>query len=218
MKPPTGTPNIPGVHPNKLTYAELMDKTEQLANCILKVDPSAMIFGPVSYGWQEFITLQESPDSVDLNKTYGTFLDYYLDKLQHLEKQDGKRLVHVLDLHWYPEAQGGGIRITENDTSSESIEARVQAPRSLWDPELCGKSWITQWSTQNKPICLIPWVQAKIDKHYPGTKLSFSEYDYGGGNHVSGGIAQADVLGIFGKTGVYLSSYWGDLNPYNMAL
>ncbi len=25
------------------------------------------------------------------------------------------------------------------------------------------------------------------------------------------------MLGIFGKTGVYMSNYWGDLNPYNKA-
>ncbi len=205
------------IHPDKLTYPEIFDKSVQLAHAILKVDPTAMIFGPVAYGWQEFLSLQESPDYVEMNKTYGSYLDYYLAQFQAQEKKDGQRLLHVLDLHWYPEAQGGGMRITENDVTSDSIDARVQAPRSLWDPDYIEKSWITQWSTHNKPIRLIPWVQEKIDKNYPGTKLSFSEYDYGGGNHISGGIAQADVLGIFGKTGVYMSNYWGDLNPYNKA-
>ena len=78
------------------------------------------------------------------------------------------------------------------------------------------KSWITQ-STGGKPIQLIPWVKQKIDKYYPGTQMAFSEYDYGAGGHVSGGIAQADVLGIFGKYGVFLSNYWGDLKAYNKA-
>jgi mannan endo-1,4-beta-mannosidase len=171
----------------------------------------------VAYGWQEFITLQETDDYKEMNATYGSFLDYYLTKLREQEKKEGKRLLHLLDLHWYPEAQGNGMRVTENDIAPDSIDARVQAPRSLWDPDYVEKSWITQWSTHNKPIRLIPWVKEKIDKDYPGTKLSFSEYDYGGGNHVSGGIAQADVLGIFGKYGVFMSNYWGDLNPYNQA-
>ncbi|HJT24204.1 MAG TPA: hypothetical protein VJ873_06480, partial [bacterium] len=55
------------------------------------------------------------------------------------------------------------------------------------------------------------------NKRCPGTQLAFSEYDYGAGNHVSGGLAQADVLGIFGKYGVLLACYWGDLKPYNQA-
>src|SRR6185369_10007154 len=33
-------------------------------------------------------------------------------------------------------------------------------------------------------------------------------YNYGGGDHISGGIAQADVLGIFGREGVYAASQW----------
>jgi hypothetical protein len=35
------------------------------------------------------------------------------------------------------------------------------------------ESWITQWSTQG-PIYLLPRLHAKIDQHYPGTKLSIS--------------------------------------------
>ncbi len=207
----------PRLHPAKPTYQEMVEKTEALAGAVLKVDPSAQILGPVMYGWQEFLTLQDAPDSARFNKTYTTYVDYYLDQMKELEKRHGRRLLHVLDLHWYPEAVGGGKRITLGDISPESVEARLQAPRSLWDPGYVEKSWITQYSTQGQPIQLIPWLKAKIDRHYPGTKLSFSEYDYGAGDHVSGGLAQADVLGIFGKYEIFLASYWGDLKPYNQA-
>ncbi len=205
----------PRIHPAKTTYWELMNNSETLAYSILKVDPTAMIFGPASYGWNAFTTLQDAPDSADTNKSMGSFLDFYLDQMRYIEKRDHKRLLHVLDLHWYPEAQGGGKRITQNDISPASIDARLQAPRSLWDPSYLEQSWIT--SSLQKPIQLIPWVQAKINQRYPGTKLSFTEYDYGAGDHVSGGLAQADVLGIFGKNGVFLSCYWGDFKPYNQA-
>jgi len=207
----------PRIHPEKVGYQELVDKSEATASNILRLDPEARIVGPAAYGWQEFLTLQEAPDHKGLNASFGTFLDFYLEKMALLEKKGGKRLLHILDLHWYPEAQGGGKRITEGDTSPDSIEARVQAPRSLWDPGYVEKSWITQWSTGGKPIALIPWAKAKIDQRYPGTTLSFTEYDYGAGNHVSGGLAQADVLGIFGDQGVFMSNYWGALKPYNQA-
>ena len=37
-----------------------------------------------------------------------------------------------------------------------------------------------------------------------------TEYNFGAGDHISGGLAQADVLGIFGREGLYLGNYWGD--------
>jgi mannan endo-1,4-beta-mannosidase len=37
-----------------------------------------------------------------------------------------------------------------------------------------------------------------------------TEYDFGGGGHISGGLAEADVLGVLGREGVYLANYWGN--------
>ena len=71
------------------------------------------------------------------------------------------------------------------------------------------KSWIAA-EPGGKPIRLIPWLQEKIAARYPGTKLAMTEYDFGGGDHISGGLAQADVLGVFGREGVYLANYWGN--------
>jgi hypothetical protein len=89
-----------------------------------------------------------------------------------------------------------------------TIDARVEAPRSFWDPTYQEKSWIgDQWK---KPVRLIPWLKELVAKHYPGTKVSMSEYNFGTGDHVSGGIAQADVLGVFGREGLYLGNYWGN--------
>ncbi|HVZ79384.1 MAG TPA: glycoside hydrolase family 44 protein [bacterium] len=209
----------PRLHPKKVSYWEMRNKTEDAAENILRVDPSAVILGAVCYGWNEFISLQDAPESKDetMKKQFPTYLDFYLDAIHRMQVAYHKTLVHGLDLHWYPEAQGGGKRITENDISPDSIEARLQAPRSLWDPGYVEKSWITQWSTGGKAIQLIPWVKEKIEKYAPGTKLCFSEYDYGAGDNVSGGLAQADVLGIFAKYGVYLACYWGDLKSYNKA-
>jgi hypothetical protein len=173
-----------------------------------------MIFGPVCSGWNGFLTLGDAPDSADTNQSLGTFLDFYLDQMKYIETRDRQRLLHVLDIHWYPQAQDG-LRITDNSVTPAAIEARVQSPRSLWDPSYMEKSWITDSVKQS--IRLIPWLQDKITKHYPGTQIAISEYDYGAGDHVSGGLAQADALGIFGKNGVFMSNYAGDLKPYNKA-
>jgi hypothetical protein len=88
----------------------------------------------------------------------------------------------------------------------------MQAPRSLWDPDYVEKSWIGQWYRSYLP--LLPKVIQSINSYYPGTKLAITEYDYGGTDHISGGIAMADVLGIFGKYGLYFASYWGGSDTY----
>jgi autotransporter-associated beta strand protein len=196
------------VHPEQTTYAELLQKSIAYATMIKSVDPSALVYGPVSYGWEGYESLQDAPDSA----ADGNFLNYYLKNMASASSTAGVRLLDALDLHWYPEAtginaSGQATRITEDDTSPGVVAARLQAPRSLWDPTYTETSWITQDSTGG-PIDLIPRTQAQITANYPGTKLSFSEYNYGAGDDISGGLAEADVLGIFGKYGVYSANEW----------
>jgi hypothetical protein len=193
----------PRIHPNPVTYDELLQRTIATASAIKNVVPTTFVLGPVSYGWNGYVSLQNAPDAA----AHGDFLSWYMDQLQAADAASGRRLVDVLDLHWYPEATGGGARITDTGTSAAEVAARLQAPRSLWDPTYTETSWITQWSTQG-PIELLPRLQAKIDAHDPGLLLAITEYNYGGGQDISGGIAQADVLGIFGRYGVYAAALW----------
>ena len=51
-------------------------------------------------------------------------------------------------------------------------------------------------------------MKEKIAAHYPGTRLAITEYHYGGGDHISGGLAQADVLGILGREDVFAAALW----------
>ncbi len=191
------------VHKAPLTYAEIASRNIAYAKAIKAVVPGAHVVGPVNYGWAGYVNLQSAPDSA----ANGDFLTWYLGQMKAAEASAGKRLVDGLDLHWYPEATGGGTRITDNGTGAAEVAAREQAPRSLWDKTYTETSWITQSST-NGPIELIPREQAKIDATYPGTKLSFSEWNYGGGGDISGTIAAADVLGIFGAYGVDMAMFW----------
>ncbi len=57
-------------------------------------------------------------------------------------------------------------------------------------------------------VRLLPRLKEKIAQFYPGTKLAVTEYYYGGGDHISGAIAQADVLGILGREGVFAAALW----------
>ncbi len=191
------------IHPNAVTYAELLSRSVDYATAIKRVVPQARIFGFVSYGWYGYTELQGAPDANGRD-----FTDFFLSSMSAASASAGRRLLDVLDLHWYPEARGGGVRVMGEDTSAAVVAARVQAPRSLWDPTYVETSWIAN-SLSGQPIRLIPRMNAKIAAHYPGTKLAFTEYYYGGGNHISGAVAQADVLGVFGREGVFAANLWG---------
>jgi len=195
------------VHPDAPTYAEMISKTTAFTKAIKAVAPDALTFGPVSYGWYGYVRLQGAPDAGDRD-----FLSFYLKKMKSKSTAAGIRLLDVLDLHWYPEVRVGdyhnGTPITGTNTSPAVVEARIQAPRSLWDSTYIENSWITHDWLGDKPITLIPLMLDKIAHNYPNTKLAFTEYDYGGGHDISGGIAQADVLGIFGKYGVFAAMQW----------
>lgn len=206
----------PRIHPLKPTCVELLNKSIALASAVKDVDPDAHICGPVLYGFAAFNTFQDAVDwsTVKSGQSYSWFIDYYLDTMKQASTAQNRRLLDVLDLHWYPEAQGDGSRIcdTQPPYSQANAEARMQAPRTLWDQGYYENSWIGAWFKWALP--LLPKITQSINTYYPGTKLAFTEYNYGAGDHISGGIATADVLGIFGKYGVYLSTYWGSNRAY----
>lgn len=190
------------IHPAAVSYSELLSKSIATATAVKAVAPQGKTIGFVSYGYYGFTTLQGAPDGAGRD-----FTDYFLDGMRAASATSGTRLLDVLDLHWYPEARGGNVRVIGEDTAAAVVTARLQAPRSLWDPSYVETSWITS-SNGNRALRLIPSMKEKIAAHYPGTDLAFTEYYYGGGNHISGGIAQADVLGIFGREGVHSAALW----------
>jgi poly(3-hydroxybutyrate) depolymerase len=224
----------PRMHPANVTCAEVVGKSVDLAKTIKIVDQSAEVFGGSFYGFSENYDLQSSADWAAIkaaNPSYKWYVDHYLKTFKDESVLANKRLLDVLSFHWYPEAQGDG-RITDQNTySTNDITARLQAPRSLWDPTYSTytntppyangeNSWVLQnfgagsW-TGNNYFPLIPTVKNSINTFYPATKLGFGEYNYGGGNHITGGLTHADVLGVFGKQGVYYANYWetyGEIN------
>ncbi len=194
-------------------YAEIVQRTRDYANAAKAVNPAVTIFGPVNYGWQGYVRLQNAPDHMNRD-----FLDFFLQQMAQAEGTDGHRVLDVLDVHWYPEAlgasagPGGFTRITDGDpahfpNAPGVVAARKQAPRSLWDAMYSENSWIVT-DALHAPIRLLPRLKDKIAAHYPNTRLAITEYNYGGGDHISGAIAQADVLGIFGREGLFAANLW----------
>ncbi len=197
------------VHPEKTTCAEIVELAKEYAAAIKDVDPKAEVFGPALYGFAAYTTFQGASDwnALAAERGYRWFPDYYLDEMRKAEEESGKRLLDVFDVHYYTEALGAcGERSCNHYDNEDCIDARLQSVRTLSEAGYIEDSWIGQWGQSFLPI--LPNLQQSIDEYYPGTKLGISEYNFGGGDHISGGIAQADAFGTFGKNGVYFATLW----------
>lgn len=190
---------------SKTTYERIISNNIAYARMIKSVAPDSLVFGPVNYGWQGMKSFQDAPDAAGR-----PFVETYLDAVRKASKSAHRRLVDVYDFHWYPEATGGGVRIIygQSPDKPETEAARIQSPRSLWDPTYVEKSWITN-SLGGKPIMMLPRMAEKVAKHFPGTKLAITEYEFGGRTKMSGALAQADALGVFGRYGLFAACHWG---------
>ncbi|MBE0699819.1 MAG: glycoside hydrolase family 44 protein, partial [Anaerolineaceae bacterium] len=190
------------VHPEMTTYDEVRDRTFLYAPVLKQIDPTAQTLGPVSWGWCGYLysakdECKAGPDYAAHNNTY--FVEWYLQQMAAYEKEHGVRLLDYLDLHIYPQAQGIA---SDSPGDPNAQELRLRSTRSLWDPTYTDESWI------DKPIFLIPQMREWVDKNYPGTKLALTEYSWGGKGSLNGALAQADILGIFGREGLDLATLW----------
>ncbi|HEX7028239.1 MAG TPA: glycoside hydrolase family 44 protein, partial [Gammaproteobacteria bacterium] len=205
-EPALWSQNHPRIHPAPAGAQELVERSVTTAAAVKDVDPSAQIFGPALYGFAAFNHFQNAPDWPALSGSYTWFIDYYLAQMKAASDGQGRRLLDVLDVHWYPEATGDHrITLSEGNTRNDKI-ARLQAPRTLWDPDYRENSWIAQSHSDFLP--LLPRLQNAIDSLYPGTRLAITEFNYGAAADITGGVAIADVLGIFGKYNLYAANYW----------
>lgn len=215
-EPDLWTSTHPRLVTQKPTITNFLNRSAALARTIKRMDRNAEVIGLVSFGWGGFESFSSASDwSQYRAMRYGWFIDAYLGEMKKRSDSSRTRLVDMISLHWYPEATGFShtsgaqerVYNSANPTDSGVAKARMQSTRSLYDPSFRENSWITNFG-QGAAINLLGRVRNSINRFYPGTKIAFTEYNFGGRNHISGGIAQVDVLGIFGKQGVHLANCW----------
>ena len=196
----------PRIHPAIVGAAELVERSVALASAVKAVDPGAGVMGPALFGMSAYIDLAEAPDWPQCRAaTAGSSTT--ISSACARPGAGRTRLLDALDVHWYPEARGDHRIIDAAATTARDVAARLQAPRTLWDPAYVEDSWIGQYRRQFLPHPAAPeGLRRPVLPRHP---LAITEYDYGGGDVISGGLAQADVLGIFGRYGVFLATLWG---------
>lgn len=192
------------VHPDPLTYDELLERTLRYATAVREADPEALIAGPSEWGWSGYHysakDLEAGASARPDRRAHGDvpLVPWYLGKMREHERATGKRLLDVLDVHFYPQ----GANVYGAAADPETAALRVRSTRSLWDPSYRDESWI------GEAIELIPRLKRWIAENDPGLKLSIGEYNFGGEQHASGALAEAEALGRFGSEGVDYAFYW----------
>jgi fibronectin type 3 domain-containing protein len=209
--------------PNPVTSDNYIAKTITLAEALKDQFPNMVIFGPVHYGFQGIYNWQGELSTTPSGANW--FPDKYLTALSTASASYGKPLVDVYDFHWYVEeydANGNRATSLSGTTLTDAqVQLIVQSPRALWDPTFTDSTNSNPWIYEelgNTPINILGRLQAKINAEFPGMKISITEYENGGWNHIAGTIAQADDLGIFGAQGLFAASFWPPNGTYPYAL
>ena len=209
--------------PNPVTSDDYIAKTITMTEALKNQFPDMVLFGPVHYGFQGIYNWQGELSATPSGSNW--FPDKYLTALSTASASYGKPLVDVYDFHWYAEEYDANgtrsIDMTGTTLTDAQVQLIVQSPRNLWDPTFTDSTNSNPWIYQelgNTPINILGRLQAKINAEFPGMKISLTEYENGGWNHIAGTIAQADNLGIFGSQGVFAANFWPPNGTYSYAL
>lgn len=225
------------VHPSPSTYDEVTNNGIATALAVKTADPTAEVSGPVvDYWWNYFYSKKDiesgwssgSPcwqpwsNPIDRNAHGGVpFIEYYLQQFKAAETTYSERLLDYVDLHAYFAATYNGASVaftTAGDTGEQ--QARLNSTRVFWDPTYTDQNYPqpnyttdqNYTSSCNVPLQapeVIPMMKNWVANNYPGTKLAITEYNWGGQEHINGALAQADILGIFGREGLDIGTLWG---------
>jgi len=209
--------------PNPVTSDDYIAKTITMTEALKNQFPDMVLFGPVHYGFQGIYNWQGELSATPSGSNW--FPDKYLTALSTASASYGKPLVDVYDFHWYAEEYDANgtrsIDMTGTTLTDAQVQLIVQSPRNLCDPTFTDSTNSNPWIYQelgNTPINILGRLQAKINAEFPGMKISLTEYENGGWNHIAGTIAQADNLGIFGSQGVFAANFWPPNGTYSYAL
>jgi PKD repeat protein len=192
------------VHPTGASMDEMRTRMIDYASQIRAADPGALIVGPEEWGWSGYLLSgydqqygSEHGWSFMPDRSAHGGMDYLPWLLSQL-KQDGRHLLDIFTVHYYP--QGGEF---SNDTSTSMQLTRNRSTRSLWDPNYTDPTWI------NDKVKLIPRLRTYVNTYYDaGTPIGITEYNWGAENHINGATTQADILGIFGREGLDIAVRW----------
>jgi uncharacterized protein (TIGR03437 family) len=214
------------IHPDPYTYDEVLALDIRYAEAIKTADPTALVSGPVGDNWASLWFSKKDivsgwargnywSNPADRNAHGGVaFLAWYLQQLRAYEQQHGLRLLDYLDQHAYMAPPNIAFS-PAGDSNTQAI--RLDSTRVFWDPTyiVSNDYWIRDVDNNGAPVSprLIPRLREIVNQNYPGTRIGITEYNWGALDNINGALAQADLLGIFGREGLDMATLWGPPKP-----
>ncbi len=136
-------------------------------------------------------------------------IEYYLRAFKAAQDADPRhtRFLDYLDIHTYFAAGDAMLKPAGNSRQQQVV---LDSTRVFWDPTYTNFMFRDpDHPAKAAAPAMIPRMKRWIAADYPGTKTAITEYSWGGAEHISGAVAEADVLGIFGREGLDLGTIWG---------
>lgn len=215
------------VHPDPMTYDEVTGNGLKVAKAVKAADPAAEVTGPVIDFWLNYFYSSADLQSARKHawnfataaldrKAHGDvpLVEYYLRAFHAAQDADPNhtRFLDYLDLHTYFAAGNAMLKPAGNSRQQQIV---LNSTRALWDPTYTDfpfrnpNNMVLTMAPQ-----IIPRMKRWVADDYPGTRTAITEYNWGAPEHISGAVAEADILGIFGREGLDLGALWGppDLN------
>ncbi len=217
-----------GVAAQPATYDDMLARDTATAVAVKAADPTALITGPVPSGWWGMLFSKKdlvngwatSPycyydNPVDQNAHGGVpWVAYYLRQMNQFEQTNGYRLLDYLDVHAYITPPNIGF---DTNYSSANTALRLSSTRAFWDTNYIVPGFANcqgYYDTKGNPVApaLVPTMRGWVSANYPGTKTAITEYNWGALEDITGAVAQADILGIFGREKLDMATMWPDGN------
>jgi Glycoside hydrolase family 44 len=197
-----------------LGYDELWERTVKYAEAIKRADPTAKVAGFCSWGWSDLFYSATDEASNHYARpdhhAHGSvpLAEWFIRKCGEYKKKHGMSVVDVFDFHWYPQGRlNGKTPYLGKGMDPKLNELRLRSTRDLWDPSYRQESWIDE-ASPGQATKVIRRIREWIDLHNPGMEISLGEYNFGGGDNITGGLAQADAFGILSREKVDLAFIW----------
>lgn len=212
------------VHPSAPTYNELRDIYLTETGKLKVWDPQAVGFGWVSCCWGPYWNGGQVGSDKAAHANID-FMPWWINEVMWNDQISGTRTLDVLDLHAYPETSGSGLSL-----SQQRVLALTDT-HDWWDPTYTSQAWFgtNPGATSQEPNDTMPFriprVRALLNSIYPGTPLSFTEWNFamassspspnGAEGDFSTALADVDAYGILGRERVTYSTRWTAPDPSN---
>ena len=206
------------VHPVPTGYDELSTDIVKEGHAIKSFDPAAVRFAPVFDGWWYYWNGANNNDK----PAHGglDFLPWLVNEILYNDVVQGSRSFDVFDVHAYFNGPS-----TSGMTTAQVRAAALRETRDWWDPNYISESgavnqeWATFTQPQKTVAFVIPRMRAIANSIYPGTPVSFTEWNgaLAGEDDFSTALVDADTYGILGRERMWGASRWVAANQASPA-